>query len=281
MKPIMLLIGIMFLSSCGTSSQDTNGNEHVESKEIMAPSLNLAEFATKLDVNATSENVKYTILFTNNSEEIANLLFSSGQKFEIVVENSIGDEVYRYSKGKMFTMALETQRIKPGETISFEDEWNFVTNDKRLETGEYKVFATVIPSEINTMSIEKGTFRSEGFFSITETDEKDKLEQSNDNSAFRNIQVSGENGEYVIKGEVRVFEAVFMYVVEDGHNELISETPFQANEGAPTWSKFELKLSVEKEKLPTNGTISAHLFERSANDGSIVNSYYVPLERIK
>ncbi|HHW39107.1 MAG TPA: hypothetical protein GXX18_18045 [Bacillales bacterium] len=99
-----------------------------------------------------------------------------------------------------------------------------------------------------------------------------------ESTAFRNISVAGKNGEYVVNGEARVFEAVFLYTVEDGHDYVIEETQATANEGAPAWSPFELKISIPEDQLPMNGALTLELYEKSAKDGSVINETFVKLE---
>lgn len=103
--------------------------------------------------------------------------------------------------------------------------------------------------------------------------EKEQIE----NKAFRNIQVSGSQGQYIVTGEARVFEATFQYEVSDGH--FIFLKGFEtASTGAPDWGTFTLELNVPKENLPKNGTLTVFLYEESAKDGSIINEIPVVLE---
>jgi hypothetical protein len=290
---ILGLCLLLFVGGCGTANSETNASKNEnESKEATTSSVDLANFETGLVVEPTEDKAVFNITFTNKGDEDANVTFSSGQKFELVVQDSTGKEVYRYSTGKMFTMALEMIKLAPGESIELQDEWDYIVDGNRVEPGEYKAIVTVIPREINKESIDPNTFQAEKTFTVdavsgsasgTEGDTSSQSDSTTnkENVAFRNIKVTGENGEYTVTGEARVFEAVFLYTVEDGHNEIIKETPFYANEGAPSWSKFELKLSIPKEKLPTNGTLTIHIYERSAKDGSVVNSYYAPLQQFK
>ena len=103
-------------------------------------------------------------------------------------------------------------------------------------------------------------------------------DDQSESTAFRNISVSGENGEYVINGEARVFEAVFFYAVEEGHEYLIEETKVTANEGAPAWSPFEVQISIPEDQLPINGALTLELYEKSAKDGSIINETFIKLD---
>lgn len=97
------------------------------------------------------------------------------------------------------------------------------------------------------------------------------------NQAFRDITVSGAQGNYVITGDARVFEATIQYEVEDGHF-IFSKGFVTASEGAPGWGIFTININISKEKLPKNGSLSLILFEESAKDGSRMNELIVPLE---
>jgi len=102
-------------------------------------------------------------------------------------------------------------------------------------------------------------------------------EQPIENMAFRNINVTGSQGNYVVTGEARIFEATLHYEVSDGHNVFLSgfET---ASVGAPEWGTFTLNLIVSPDDLPKNGTLTLVLYEESMKDGSIINELGIALE---
>ncbi|WP_458414357.1 Gmad2 immunoglobulin-like domain-containing protein [Schinkia sp. CFF1] len=95
---------------------------------------------------------------------------------------------------------------------------------------------------------------------------------------FRNITITGDKGEYVVKGEASVHEGVFYYTVEDGHEYQVEETKVSVEKGAPAWGPFELNISIPEDMLPLNGTLTLELFERSAKDNSAINQYYTKLD---
>jgi hypothetical protein len=98
-----------------------------------------------------------------------------------------------------------------------------------------------------------------------------------ENQAFRNITVSGTNGNYVVTGEARIFEAVLQYEVEDGHYVYL-EGSEMASVGAPDWGTFTINLNIPESDLPNNATLMLILFEESAMDGSRVNELFVVLD---
>lgn len=98
------------------------------------------------------------------------------------------------------------------------------------------------------------------------------------NVAFQNLKAIGENGEFVVTGETRPANGEYFYIVEDGHNELITAKKQTAERLFPTWSKFKIEVNIPKEKLPQNGTVILYLFERN-NDGKMLNILPVVLSR--
>jgi hypothetical protein len=86
------------------------------------------------------------------------------------------------------------------------------------------------------------------------------------NDRFRNVVVEKNGGHtFVVKGEARVFEAGFSWVIEDGHEEL--KKGFQmTSAGAPEWGKFHFMVDARKKKA--NSILHLIIFEASPKDGS-------------
>nr|WP_202710405.1 BsuPI-related putative proteinase inhibitor [Sporosalibacterium faouarense] len=80
----------------------------------------------------------------NHYTDAIQLEFGSGQQYEIIITDEAGKEVYKYSEGKFFTMALVYKSISPGESLKWQDSWD-MTNKKgeKLTTGKYKAKITV------------------------------------------------------------------------------------------------------------------------------------------
>jgi hypothetical protein len=86
------------------------------------------------------------------------------------------------------------------------------------------------------------------------------------NDRFRNVVVekTGDH-KFLVKGEARVFEAAFSWVIEDGHEEL--KKGFQmTSAGAPEWGEFRFMVDAQKKK--PNSTLHLIIFEASPKDGS-------------
>lgn len=92
------------------------------------------------------------------------------------------------------------------------------------------------------------------------------------NPVFKGINAEGSKGKYILKGEARTDNGKFLYTVEDGHNELVSETEVVLSN-----PHFEIELSIPEDKLPQNGSVILNLYERNGH-GEILHSYPVLLE---
>ncbi|SDZ74296.1 Immunoglobulin-like domain of spore germination [Thalassobacillus cyri] len=291
----MLLIGLMVMllvAACGAKeSQGDSGDEGAEDvmKEEETSSNEgqntVQEAVSQLAVDATitpeSDKVTFSFSMENQGDKAYDLGFSSGQKYEIVVKNEEGEEVYRYSEGQMFTQALETKTIEPGESISFEEVWS-----ADIKPGEYDAAISIEVNSINEQSLEAKPFKVTKAFTVegkqtTEEQEGNSGDSVAEGEAFRNIEVSGEKGSYVVTGEAKVFEGSFVYNVEDGHNMLIENTTHQVDEGAPSWSSFKLEIEISQEELPQFGSLTLTMFEIDPKTGNPTNVNYIPLEQFQ
>lgn len=66
--------------------------------------------------------VLFMLQVTNTAEEPIPLDFSSGQSYDFVVRDG-EREVWRWSADQMFTQALRSEVVAPGETLTYEATW--------------------------------------------------------------------------------------------------------------------------------------------------------------
>jgi len=96
---------------------------------------------TEKDTYRFGEAVPLTLSVTNTGDETQTLTFSSGQRYDFVVSRS-GGEVWRWSTGKFFTMALGSLKLAPGETLTFRETWRQEDNKgRRAGRGSYEISA--------------------------------------------------------------------------------------------------------------------------------------------
>jgi hypothetical protein len=96
-----------------------------------------------------NESVGFELLIKNNGETPLNFEFPTSQYYEITVTDPLGNEVYRYSKGRFFLQALQTIKIEPQQTYRKVENWDYKVNGKRVPAGEYTVTATLLPRKLN------------------------------------------------------------------------------------------------------------------------------------
>lgn len=129
----MLFLLLMLLTACGQSAptQGEGGSDSVTDSAWL--------FETEAVQNENELKVKLTV--TNQQENQGTLDFSSGQLYELVLTNDQGEEVYRYSDGRMFTMALVQESFEPGESKTFEE---VIALEEDLPAGTYTLDTQLI-----------------------------------------------------------------------------------------------------------------------------------------
>ena len=78
--------------------------------------------ASSLQVEAAADSVRFLLQVTNAGPAPLALEFGSGQRAEFTVLDQ-GREVWRWSAGHVFTQALATETLAPGETRTWSEVW--------------------------------------------------------------------------------------------------------------------------------------------------------------
>jgi uncharacterized protein YndB with AHSA1/START domain len=87
----------------------------------------------------------------NISGEKLTLYFNSGQSYDLYLFRD-NDEIWRWSEGKFFTMAIVSREIEPGEKLSYEVEIPV----SGLEVGQYILtgeLTTIKPLQLGKIKI--------------------------------------------------------------------------------------------------------------------------------
>jgi hypothetical protein len=114
------------------------------------PDIEEQGFVTRGSYEIGDDRAVFDFELVNNHAEPKRLQFGSGQQFELTITDEKGQEVYRYSDGKFFTMALIFKDMEPGEALKWQDEWDMTNKDgQKLTSGDYKakIEVLVIPEE--------------------------------------------------------------------------------------------------------------------------------------
>lgn len=97
-----------------------------------------SEIKSAFAVSASSSALHFALNVTNPGKKGIELTFPSGQEYDFIVRDSLGREVYRWGKGRMFTQSLQNKVIDGGETKRFEERASTM-----LPPGTYVAVATL------------------------------------------------------------------------------------------------------------------------------------------
>jgi hypothetical protein len=93
--------------------------------------------SNSLDVTLTvariADGLSLTLTVENAGQESVGLSFVDGQRAEFVAVDDEGTEVWRWSDGQMFAMALGSETLAPGESTAYEAQWS------SSPSGEYEI----------------------------------------------------------------------------------------------------------------------------------------------
>src|SRR6056297_210142 len=155
-----------------------NTNNAVEEELENNESIVEGKFETRVNYEVTNENVEFTLELFSHFEETKDLMFSSGQQFEITITNENGEEVYKFSEGKFFTMAIVYETLEPGESLEWTEVWDRTDKeDNYLESGKYtaKIEILAMSPEGEDEEIEKSQLTKTINFSLYELDEDGRI----------------------------------------------------------------------------------------------------------
>ncbi|GHH98507.1 BsuPI-related putative proteinase inhibitor [Neobacillus kokaensis] len=219
----------------------------------------------------TGPNQTEIVIAVKNNEEFPlDFEFPTSQLFEMIITDKGGNEVYVYSKGRYFLQAFQTITVQPHDDLKRVVKWNYQFEGKRLPEGEYTIYTTLKPININNKPIKNRSKLSS----------KQKIYIPGVEESFRDVKVSGTKGNYLVRGEIKHQNAELYYVVEDGHIEYIKENKVQLGKKDQEWVPFKIDIHIPQEKLPHNASLLMYFYEKN-NEGKKVHTYPFVLERLE
>jgi hypothetical protein len=103
------------------------------------PSIIKGKLETRASHEIRDGKVVFDFELMSHYTNPVELMFGSGQQFEVTITDDAGNEVYKFSDGRAFTMALVYKTINPGEAFKWQDEWDMTNKDgDKLTSGNYK-----------------------------------------------------------------------------------------------------------------------------------------------
>lgn len=137
-------------------------------------------FETRASYELKDGKVIFDFELVNNFPVAKELQFGSGQQFEVVITDERGEEVYRFSDGKFFTMALIYKTIQSGETLKWQDSWDLTNKDgEKVTAGEYQVEIIILANPVDGgEELDRSQLRTVIKFNLNEIVKTDILELS-------------------------------------------------------------------------------------------------------
>lgn len=103
------------------------------------------KFETRADYSIKDGKITFDFELFSHYTQRQDLIFGSGQQFEVTVEDEKGNEVYRFSDGKAFTLALVMKSIEPGESLVWQDVWDMIDKEgNKAAEGNYKATIKIL-----------------------------------------------------------------------------------------------------------------------------------------
>lgn len=109
-----------------------------------SPATPRIESALAVNAANASHDVKFDFAVTNSGGGKAEMHFASGQTHDVVVLDTLGREVWRWSKGRMFTRLVQNKVLRNADTLEFGERWSSAPRGHyvavaRLESSNYPI----------------------------------------------------------------------------------------------------------------------------------------------
>jgi Intracellular proteinase inhibitor len=86
------------------------------------------------------DGIDFVFRVTNNAASKLELLFPTGQTHDIVVVDSLGREIWKWSEGRMFTQALLNRILESHGSLA----WDASLRAKAIPPGRYTAVASLL-----------------------------------------------------------------------------------------------------------------------------------------
>lgn len=131
MRIVGLLVATLAAWGCA-GTHDANG-----SGDPVADSL-----VASMEAQVRPSSVRLILYVTNNGDEPVDLTFRTSQRFDFVIRDADGVEVWRWSDDMAFLQAISHATLAPGESWDMEAVW-----DPQDRSGVYEATGMLTASE--------------------------------------------------------------------------------------------------------------------------------------
>lgn len=129
----LLVSGAVLAFACGPRPRGADG---VTARTAKPKAHDTAALSSRLAVNVR-DGVAFDFTVTNNGAKKVEVNFPSGKTHELVVLDTLGREVWRWSNGRMFTQSLQNKVLRSSDSLAWEERW------RNAPAGRYVAVATM------------------------------------------------------------------------------------------------------------------------------------------
>jgi hypothetical protein len=129
----LLASGAVLAFACGPRP---HGGDGIVTHNARPKAHEAVELSSRLAVNV-NDGVAFDFTVTNSGAKKVEVNFPSGQTHELVVLDTLGREVWRWSNGRMFTQSLQNKVLRSSDTLAWEERW------RNAPAGRYVAVATL------------------------------------------------------------------------------------------------------------------------------------------
>lgn len=100
------------------------------------------ESALSINARDVAKGIRFDFRVTNAGGGKVEMHFPSGQTHDVVVLDTTGREVWRWSSGRIFTQLMQNRILRSADTIAFDERWKDPPRGQyvavaRLESANY------------------------------------------------------------------------------------------------------------------------------------------------
>ena len=132
----LLSAAVLAFACAPRSHSNDTANTTGTTRSVRSHNSHTPALASSLNV-AVNDGVNFDFRVTNASDKKIEVNFPTGQTHEVIVVDSLGREVWRWSKHLMFTESLQNKVMHESDTLSYRGRWNDAPR------GHYTAIATL------------------------------------------------------------------------------------------------------------------------------------------
>ena len=132
----LLSAAVLAFACAPRSHGNDTANNSGTIRSVRSHNSHTPALASSLNV-AINDGVNFDFRVSNASDKKIEVNFPTGQTHEVIVVDSLGREVWRWSKHLMFTESLQYKVMHESDTLSYRGRWDDAPR------GRYTAIATL------------------------------------------------------------------------------------------------------------------------------------------